>query len=90
MIREHEKAAKDAFLKHQIGKHKHLKLRDVGLSIKKDIPYIGASPDALGICDCCTKFAVECNCPFFIKDKRILDAWYNRQNPFIMGDGSIS
>ena len=70
MIREHEKDAKDAFLKHQIGKHKHLKLRDEGLSIKKDIPYIGASPDALGICDCCTKFAVECNCPFFIKDKK--------------------
>ena len=41
LIREHEKDAKDAFLKHQIGKHKHLKLRDVGFSIKKDIPYIG-------------------------------------------------
>lgn len=87
--REHEQDAKDAFLKQEIGKHKHLKLRDVDLLMKKDIPYIRASPDALDMCDCCTKFVVECKCPLSIKDKGVLDTW--QQTDFLtMDNGSIT
>ena len=38
---------------------------------KKDLPYIGASPDAIGTCET----VVECKCPYSIKDERVFDAW---------------
>ena len=66
-----------------------MQLKDVGLLIKKDIPYIGASPDALVICQCCSKFVVECKCPFTIRYQRVVDAW--QQTDFLtMENGKIT
>ena len=46
---------------------------EVGLfAKKKDLPYIGASPDAIGTRE---TFVVECKCPYSIKDERVFDAW---------------
>ena len=45
--------------------HKNAKFHTVGLTLYKDAPYIGASPDALVSCDCCTEpVIVELKCPF--------------------------
>ena len=48
---------------------------EVGLLLKRDLPYIGASPDAIGTCDCCGTFVVECKCPYSIRSEKVLDAW---------------
>ncbi len=85
----HEKNAKDAFIKSEFGKHKKLKVQEAGLFIKKDLPYIGASPDAVGYCDCCTQFVVECKCPYAIRDKEVNDAW-NETDFLRMVNGALS
>ena len=71
----HEKDALDAFIRVEGPKHKNMKLKEVGLILKKDLPYIGASPDAIGMCDCCGTFVVECKCPYSIRSETVLDAW---------------
>ena len=79
----HEKDALDAFL--SLGpKHTNMRLKEVGLILKKDLPYIGASPDAMDTCDCCGTFVVECKCPYCIKNERVLDAW--NQTDFLKMD----
>ena len=86
--RIHEKDAKDAFLS-EFGKHRKLKMLEAGLFVKNDLPYIGASPDAVCQCECCTKFVVECKCHFSIKDKCVQDAW--QETDFLkMVDGVLS
>lgn len=50
----HERDAKDAFFKSEFGKHRKLRIREVGLFVKRDISYVGASPDAVCQCECCS------------------------------------
>ena len=71
----HEKDTQDSFVRLEGPKHINLKLREAGLIVKKDLPYIGASPDAVCTCHCCGTFVVECNCQYSIRTERVLDAW---------------
>ena len=65
-----------------------MQIFEAGLFVKRDLPYIGASPDAIGTCDCCGTFVVECKCPYSIKDERVLDAW-NRTEFLQMDSGKV-
>ena len=44
--------------------HHSLKAMQYGFHISKEHSYIGASPDALVPCDCCSKRVPEVKCPF--------------------------
>ena len=65
-----------------------MQIFEAGLFVKRDLPYIGASPDAIGTCDCCGTFVVECKCPYSIKGERVLDAW-NRTEFLQMDSGKV-
>ena len=70
--RANEKDALDAFVKTEGPKHTSVQIFQAGLFVKMDLPYIGAGPDAIGTCDCCGTFIVECKCPYSIKGERFL------------------
>ena len=87
--RTHEKDAKDAFIKSEFGKHKKLEVQEAGLFVKNDLPYIGASPDAVCYCECCTQFVIEIKCPYSIREKEVANAW-NETDFLKMVDGVLS
>nr|XP_037287664.1 uncharacterized protein LOC119180656 [Rhipicephalus microplus] len=57
-----EPVAKEAY-KNQNTHHKGLQLHDCGLSILLGKPFIGASPDAIVTCECCSPRLLEVKCP---------------------------
>ena len=54
------------FYEHMSKSHKNLKLSDCGIVLDKSHPYIGASPDQIVKCDCCSKACLEVKCPYSI------------------------
>lgn len=51
--------------------HVDVKLEKVGLVVRKELPYLGASPDAIMTCACPTcpeKRVVEVKCPYSMRD----------------------
>ena len=46
--------------------HKDLKLKECGLFLHKDFPFIGGSPDRLVSCSCCERSCLEVKCPISI------------------------
>jgi hypothetical protein len=63
---KNESTAKDNYLKHRPGAHLH----ECGLVVSKDLPFLGASPDAV-LCENDEVGLVECKCPFSVRDKSI-------------------
>lgn len=57
-----EPIAKEAY-RNQNTHHKGLQLHDCGLSILRGKPFIGASPDAIITCKCCSPRLLEVKCP---------------------------
>jgi len=47
---------------------KGFKIKDAGLFLHSDDPYIGVSPDRTVCCDCHGKGVLEVECPFGMKD----------------------
>lgn len=78
--------------------HKGLIITDSGLFISSAKPFMAASPDAVGACDCCGKFAVELKCPYRLNSNSYLDNQLSikdlcdRPNSFIKinADDSVS
>ncbi|XP_052759884.1 uncharacterized protein LOC128246165 [Mya arenaria] len=62
---KHEKAAKRMYAKAMQTDHKGLAVKDSGLVVCADRPYLGASPDGLVFCSHCTESVglVEIKCP---------------------------
>lgn len=46
--------------------HKKCTITDAGLIIDEDFPYLAASPDLVGYCECCGDFVIEIKCPYSI------------------------
>ncbi|XP_072176345.1 uncharacterized protein [Diadema setosum] len=65
---EHEKIALEAYLKQESPHHETLRTRDCGLLISSKYPFVGASPDALLVCNCCGQRALEIKCPYCVRD----------------------
>lgn len=47
--------------------HVNLKKRNCGIFIKKEFPFLGASPDAIFECDCHGSFPIEVKCPYTLR-----------------------
>ena len=48
--------------------HKNVRVQESGFYISYERPYIGASPDGIVVCDCCTeKVLLEVKCPICVK-----------------------
>ena len=50
---EHEQDAKEAFYRSVSPNHRNFSIKQCGLHVHKDMPYIAASPDGIAVCDCC-------------------------------------
>ena len=55
----HEKTARDKYASTISVAHKNFKVEESGLFISTDYPFIGASPDGLVTCDCCSDGVCE-------------------------------
>ena len=71
---EHEKTAREAYLKRIADNHTDLTVSDSGLVIHPDNPCLGASLDGIINCSCYGGGVTEVKCPFSCTDKSFLDA----------------
>ena len=55
-----------------------------------DVPYLGASPDGKGDCDCCGADCVEIKCPYTYKDKSIDDICNVHKHHLLSKNGEIT
>jgi len=49
--------------------HSNVSIKDAGLFISQERPYIGASPDAIIMCDCCGEETIEVKCPYCFRER---------------------
>ncbi|XP_014679849.1 PREDICTED: uncharacterized protein LOC106819776 [Priapulus caudatus] len=61
---DHESDAKKQYIETARTNHKNFVWRDSGLVIHPSYPYMGATPDGIGACDCCGEFVIEIKCPY--------------------------
>ncbi|XP_038064512.1 uncharacterized protein LOC119734942 [Patiria miniata] len=78
---QHEKDAVESYTKCQSSNHDNLHVRDVGLYICPDLPFLGASPDAHITCTCCGDGLLEVKCPFCVKDCNISEGLTRKDFP---------
>ena len=86
-----EAGAISDFLKSQRTFHKNMRVRDCGLYICAQYPYLGASPDAIVTCDCCGNRPLEVKNPFKYRHMPITE--YAKQKDSCLeahSDGTIS
>lgn len=62
--RDHEKIAFRTYKLLAEKEHENSTIRECGLFICKDAPYLAASPDAVVACSCCGEGLLEIKCPF--------------------------
>ncbi len=62
--RENEPVARDLYIKNQKSKHSKFEVKECGLFLDKEYPYLGASPDALVSCFCHGEGLLEIKCPW--------------------------
>ena len=86
--REHEKDAREDFVRTTSPRHANFSVKTCGLIVHKDFPYIAASPDGIVLCECCEKAVVEFKCPFKIKGKNVNESF--KETDFLgESDGEI-
>ena len=88
---KHEKKARDRYEKAVRLKHTNLQVAECGLFINPQWPFVGASPDGIITCNCCSKGVLEIKCPFCHHDESIAAASTSDKN-FCLSevDGQIS
>ena len=47
--------------------HRNVTVRECGLILCEEIPFVGGSPDRIIECDCCRKACLEIRCPYSIR-----------------------
>ena len=77
-----EAEAVAAFFSIYSKEHKNAKILDCGLFLCKDVPFVGASPDRIIVCDCCGESCLEVKCPFSISHTSPTDP--NVHLPYLM------
>lgn len=65
---EKEEQAKLSYCKIMKKKHRNFNLKETGLVLSSDYGWVGASPDGIRECGCCSDTLVEFKCPFTGKD----------------------
>ena len=76
----HEADALQAYKQHNSVIHTNLTIENAGLCLSMECPYIGASPDAFVMCDCCGKGCVEVKCPYCHKPDEEQKEFFMKKN----------
>ena len=61
---KNKNAAKECYFSDFSGSHENLTIRDSGLIVNPNYPYIGASPAAIVECKCCGIRCLQIKCPY--------------------------
>ena len=77
---KHEKQAQEKYEKVTKPSHNNLQISENGLFINPQWPFIGASPDGIITCECCTKGVLEIKCPYCHREESIKSAAANSSN----------
>ena len=77
---KHEKQAQEKYEKVTKPSHSNLQISENGLFINPQWPFIGASPDGVITCECCTKGVLEIKCPYCHREESIKSAAANSNN----------
>ncbi|PFX15562.1 hypothetical protein AWC38_SpisGene20214 [Stylophora pistillata] len=85
----HEKKARDYYVKIMTEHHESFTVADSGLLINPKWPHLGASPDGVVLCDCCGEGLCEVKCPFCHKNESIETLASNKKSCLIENDGKI-
>ncbi|WAQ95781.1 ING2-like protein [Mya arenaria] len=65
---KNEPVARNDFQTYMEDKHQGFCVKQCGLFISEQFPYIGASPDGLEHCHCCGASLLEIKCPYTLKE----------------------
>ncbi len=68
--------------------HKNLVVKNAGLRISLEEPWVGASPDGHVFCDCCGQGVVEVKCPLKLANMP-LDEYLNGKGSHLDSDGNV-
>ena len=66
---EHEKTAVEAYISYAQVNHPSLKVTTSGLYVNPLAPHLGASPDGIVSCECCSIGLLEVKCPYSVRDQ---------------------
>ena len=72
-------------MKTVVPQHINWSRQKAGLMVDTDLPFIGASADAITNCECHGKRVVEVKCPYSFRDKTLQD-FLTSQNCCIEGN----
>ena len=76
-----EKEAKDFLRIYLETAHTNCVVKDCGLFLNIDHPFLGASPDSLMNCDCCNNdYVIEVKCPYKCVSENIIDVVHTDRN----------
>ena len=70
-------------------KHINFKVKTCGTFINKEYPWLHATPDFLGSCDCCGKGCGEVKCPYCLKDADFND-YISKTNSCLKSDNGVT
>ena len=71
---QHEQKARNIYFKTCNGQHESFSVKDSGLVVNCEWPFIGASPDGIINCSCHGKGVLEIKCPFCHQESTIQSA----------------
>ena len=71
---KHEKQAREVYTKRMLKNHHEFSVADSGLSLNPKWPHLGASPDGVINCQCCSKGVMEIKCPYCRRNYDINDS----------------
>ena len=69
-----KKTARNFYSKKMMQNHPMFNVRDSGLTLNTKWPYLGASPDGIVTCECCSKGVVEIKCPFCHRNEDLVNS----------------
>lgn len=84
--KEREHLARNLYSTDCASKHDDVKIELSGLIINKELPHLGASPDAIVQCRCCGKGLVEIKSPYKYKNQTIEDITNDKRYHLIKDD----
>ena len=87
---KHEDTARQAYLEKLKIKHENFLVIQCGLILDPEFPFMGATPDGLVNCKCCSSGVLEIKCPFSCKHKGFKTVASENPSFFLVDDnGSL-
>ena len=66
--------------------HSNVHISKTGLMISQEHPFLGASADGIGSCDCHGNFLIEIKCPYTLREKKNVGECLGEKNFFLDND----